>query len=291
MKSKLLYLFFGLSLALFVFNSNSQGRAFSQSAGNTGAPGDQTLGSNPRTCVSCHGVGSSTIQVAMDLQVADATGNSIDMTGYSGGETYDVTVTVNTTAGMPTGFGFQAVALAADLNVNGPQAGSWSDAGMNVRIASANNRSYAEQNGTSNSNEFKFKWNAPNTGTGKVSFYVCGNGVNRNNSTTGDGADCLTLVLDENITSSTKDLSALAQVNVFPNPAQEFVQLQLNGEIAGDYELILTSSTGQILIQQNIQMVNGDNQHMINISNLPSGLYGLGLRGEEGSFSQTIIKF
>ena len=74
MKFNLLYLFFGLSLALFVLNSNSGGRATVANAGNTGAPGDQA-----NTCITCHGT-SAAIQVNLDIEVADENADRIERT-------------------------------------------------------------------------------------------------------------------------------------------------------------------------------------------------------------------
>jgi len=286
MKFNLLYLFFGLSLALFILNSNSGGRANVANAGNTGAPGDQTT-----TCITCHGT-SSTIQVDLDIEVADENGNSITNTGYVGGEEYDVTVTLNTTIGSPAGFGFQAIALTADLGQSGSQAGSWSEPGANVQISSAaNGKSYAEHNNVSSSNEFKFKWTAPDAGTGVVTFYSCGNGVNDNGSTSGDGAACNTLVMQENTTSSINQLAAQANIRTFPNPVQEELQIDLNGEIAGEYEMLLIDVKGQVLSRRTITLIDGENRQAMDVRQLTPGLYALQVRGEKGQISRSIVKF
>ncbi len=276
-----------------MFTSNSGGRAADQNWGNTGAPGDQTLGANPRTCISCHGVdGSSGITVDLNIEIKDGNGNSITTSGYIGGETYDVTVTINATNGSPSGYGFQIVDLAAELNQNGPQAGTWSAPGSNVQIATASNtgRSYAEQNGISASGEFNMKWTAPAARTGTVTFYSCGNGVNSNMSTNGDGAACGTLVLAENPTSSAKELSQFVQLDVFPNPVENQLYLKTSSTTNGRYQIAIIDASGRNLKSQNIQLNSGESRHEIDVQDLSSGTYFLQLNGEKGSLTQTIVK-
>ena len=286
MKFNLLYLFFGLSLALFVLNSNSGGRAGAANSGNTGAPGDATA-----TCITCHGTNAN-VQVDLSILIADENGNSIESTGYVGGEVYDVTISINTTMGSPNGFGFQAVALAASPGQNGPQAGNWSEPAANVQIETAgNSRSYAEQNGVGMDNEFKFKWTAPAAGTGDVTIYSCGNGVNDNGGTSGDAAACNTMALEENVTSSINQLAAQALIRTFPNPVQEELQIDLNGEIAGEYEMLLTNVNGQIVSRREIVLIDGENRQAIDVRELTPGFYGLQIRGEKGQISRSIIKF
>ncbi|MEM1318765.1 MAG: choice-of-anchor V domain-containing protein [Bacteroidota bacterium] len=293
MKFRIFYWFLSSAFFLFLFTSNTGGRAGLQNWGNTGAPGDQTPGGNARTCISCHGADvNSLISVDLAIEVKDGEGNSIATSGYVPGETYDVTVTITATSGVPAGYGFQIVALAAELNQNGDQAGSWANPATNVQIATAANtgRSYAEHNGLSTSNEFNFQWVAPAGGTGTVTLYSCGNGVNDNQSTTGDGAACGTLVLSEDTSSSISELEQQVDLTLFPNPVQDQLFLNINSQISGNYQLNIVDQRGRMLHAESLRLRSGESRFEVNIPPLHSGYYFLQVKGEKGSLSRPMIK-
>ena len=109
MKLRIVYLTFSLAFLTFLSLSNSGGRAASQNWGNTGAPGDQTLGNGTsRTCQSCHATGD--IQVTLDMEVLDIDNNPI--TAYTPNEIYTAKVKIIHANGpVPAGYGFQIVSL------------------------------------------------------------------------------------------------------------------------------------------------------------------------------------
>jgi hypothetical protein len=175
-------LIFTLFASWIVLSSSSGGRATAANTGNTGAPGETA------TCTSCHGGGNyGTISVsiqAFDLGTANVAAT------YSGGTQYDMRVTVNHTAGTPSGYGFQLLALKQTSNT--PVAG-YSNLGTNVKQKAVTSgaysgRTYLEHNGVSASNQFNFRWTAPVSGTGTVVFYSAGNCVNTNGGDNGDKA-------------------------------------------------------------------------------------------------------
>lgn len=294
MKFKFIYSFATLFFLAFLFSSNNNGRANEQGWGNTGAPGDQTLvNGDPRTCISCHGT-SSAIQVGLNIDIADGNGNSITNTGYTPGETYDVTVTISTLAGSPSAVGFQIVALNAPLGENGNDISDWSPISSNVQVSSASNtgRTYVEHVAPSqSSNEFKMSWTAPEDLEGEVTFYSCGNGVNLNGSTSGDNAACNTLVITQDQTSSNNDLDkASLQVQLFPNPVTDQVNLNISAKNAGEYALRVYNSIGQQVYQEIINLTNGENPESIDMSNLSQGVYTVQIQNERQIIAKNIIK-
>lgn len=64
------------------------------------------------------------------------------------------------------------------------------------------------------------KWIAPAAGSGPVSFYTAGNGVNSNSNTSGDGSSRTTLQLNEQSATDIADLP-VSQIKIFPNPAND----------------------------------------------------------------------
>jgi hypothetical protein len=164
------------------------GRATDDNVGNTGAPGENTQ------CSNCH-AGGAYGTVSLSIQAFNV-GSSVPVSYYVPNQVYDMKVTVNHSAGSPLGFGFQ---LTAMRNTNTPYA-AYSNLGSNVKqkalvSGSQAGRTYLEQNGVLNNNQFNFQWTAPAADQGIVTFYSTGVACNANGSTGGDKAGNASLVL------------------------------------------------------------------------------------------------
>ncbi len=292
MKFKFIYTFFTLLLCSVLFIASKDGRAFSQGLGNTGAPGDETNSNGTaKTCQSCHNT-SSMIQVTLDIEVMDGSGNVI--TEYAPDQTYDVKVTVNSVgSATPAGFGFQLLCLKAPLGQNGDNWQAFSNPANNVRVAvaSSNGRQYAEHKGPSASNEFMVKWTAPAVGTGTITFYSCGNGVNLNDSSSGDNAACNQLQLTEGDPVATKDLAEEVSLNIFPNPVDAVLNLEIDSRISGTFEMRIFNLFGQLVKVDQIDLIIGENKKYLNVSDLMEGSYLLHVTNGEKMTSRRIVKF
>jgi hypothetical protein len=291
MKFKFIYTLFTLLVCSVLFIASKDGRAFDQGKGNTGAPGDEVdSNGNARTCESCHNT-SATIQVTLDIEVLDDAGAAI--TEYTPDQTYDVKVTINSLgAATPAAYGFQILCLEAPLGVSGDDAASFFNPANNVRIATAssNGRLYAEHKGPSATNEFMVEWTAPAVGTGTVTLYSCGNGVNLNDETGGDDAACSQLQLTEGDPAATKNLADEVSLKSYPNPVGGTLSLEINSEISGTFELRIYNLLGQIIKSKQLDLRTGENKENINLSDLAKGSYLLQLTDGEKMMSRKIVK-
>ena len=156
----------------FLFQSHSAGRAGNNNRDNTGAPGGQAGGNGRQiSCENCHSGGN--IEVGLNLELLDLNNNPIER--YIPNEVYTAKVTIATLSdATPNGYGFQMVSL---LDTDNSDVNGWIEDthSSNVQLALANStgRVYAEQDGTSTSNEFIIEWRAPEANNGDVSFYFC----------------------------------------------------------------------------------------------------------------------
>lgn len=290
MKIRTLYTIFSLALFAIISLSNSGGRAGAANRGNTGAPGDEMAGNNPRTCQSCHATGD--IQVLLSLEVLDSDNHPI--TVYSPNEIYTAKVRIDSAAGPAAlGYGFQMVSLfdADNTDVDGWAISGHSD---NVQIegSTTNNRVYAEHKGVSDSNEFLVQWQAPEAGSGDLTFYAVGNGVNRNGATSGDGATLpVKLTLTENIVSSIADLNTVGiGLQVAPNPVTDYLTLTIESQKEEVLTTKIINATGQVFHQQTIQLSVGKQIIPIDLSQLPAGIYFLQNNSKKVINTQKIIK-
>lgn len=291
MKFKFIYTFFTLLLCSVLFIASKDGRAFDQGKGNTGAPGDETNSNGTaKTCQSCHNT-SSVIQVSLDIEVMDNTGSPV--TEYIPEETYEIKVTLNSEGSQaPSAYGFQLLCLDAPLGQSGNNRDAFTNPSTNTRIATAssNDRQYAEHKGPSNENEFTVEWTAPTAGTGTVTLYSCGNGVNLNDETGGDNAACDQLQLTEADPSSSKDLSDVVSLNVFPNPVGASLNLEMESQTSGTFEIRVYDLLGQMIKSDQLELSNGMNKTSLNVSDLSKGSYLLQLSDGEKMTYKKIVK-
>lgn len=269
---KNLLLFLSLSaFAFFFFTSSSGGRAAAANQGNTGAPGD-----NPNTCITCHNSGS--IQVDLNIEFQDVNGNEVD--AYIPGQNYKVKVIIEDVGNQaPRAHGFQIVCLDAPLDVNGSDIKNWIDStSNNYKISNARGRQYVEHDRPSTSNEFVIDWKAPLTSSGQVSFYACGNGVNLNGGTSGDGASIDKIEIPQSTTTSTLGLQKI-QYNLSPNPVSDRLNIALEEPFSGQIELYDLYGHRQYFTTESAIL---NHQIFLSDAQIHNGVYQLVLTNQNG---------
>jgi len=282
MKLRIIYTLFTLMIGAFLFLGNSDGRASSQSEGNTGAPNDNT--SNNRTCQTCHNNGA--FGVTPVLEITDAAGTVIT-DNYLPGQTYNVKMTVDA-SNSPTGYGFQMVALNAASGADGAAVNTWANGSSNVQFATlGNGRQYAEQSSLSSSNEFTMEWTAPSNGT--VTFYYGGNAVDDNGNTNGDNATMSSTSLDSD-PNSLNELEKSVALDIFPNPVNDVLNLRTNAQTTDTYDLQLFDQNGKQISTERLLIPSGENLAPIEVANLPTGIYSLILSDGKNQITKKMLK-
>lgn len=272
MKFRFIYTVFTLSILALLFMSNEDGRADSQGKGNTGAPGDEMVGNNPRTCVTCHN-NNADVQMTQEIELLDGTGATV--AEYMPGETYRVKVTNTVAVGSASGYGFQVVNLKAAEGDNGDATAAFSnpDANVKIAVATSNGRQYAEHNGLSETNTFEVDWTAPDQGTGVVTFYAAGNAVNDNGMSSGDAAATSTLELAEADPSSVIETTAGVKIFLFPNPVQEDMKVTLESDAAAEFNIEIFDMQGRLTISETLSFGAGESTFVYNVGELSRGTY------------------
>ena len=155
---------FAVLLLLFVV-SNSNVLAYSSDP-----PDEKTGAPNEGTCIDCHG--GNTLNAA---------GGSLMLTvpeNYSPGVEYDIIV--NLSRARQSRWGFEMTAL----NSNGTRAGTFAVTDANTQVSETNSKRYIQHtsagtaHGTQDTNSWTFKWTAPTTNVGAITFYAAGNAAN-----------------------------------------------------------------------------------------------------------------
>lgn len=81
----------------------------------------------------------------------------------------------------------------------------------------------------------------------------------------------------------------LVTMNVLPNPATEYVEVQFNAANDAKAELRLTNLLGQAVYSQMIAPDNGFNSYMVDLRHQPPGVYIMSITQDGKSFAQRLV--
>ncbi len=83
-----------------------------------------------------------------------------------------------------------------------------------------------------------------------------------------------------------------ANVNLFPNPVAERLQLSVTNELDTDVstQFIIFDALGKVVMQQQGVLTAGQNTYQFNVSDLADGLYILSIRNKDFQQSSTFVK-
>jgi len=241
-------------VAAVLFLGNSGGPAAS---GNfkTGAP--SAGGGTEQTCSQCHSSGNfgePVINVSFEQD-----GMPVELTQYTPGVTYRVTVAVGYGSTAPAAYGFSSQFLNI-ANSPATPAGVPSNPNTGTRISNSTaGRMYIEQSTPSIDSTFSFDWTAPEAGGGTVSYYVVGNLVNRAAGTGGDnGSTSPTIItLEEGAPSSNRNFTRIPYT-LSPNPTNGPANLSVALPSRGDYSLSVFALNGQEVSHQTMDLAAGN---------------------------------
>lgn len=274
-----------LSLLLLILLFGSTSFIFKSSsgiAGRTGSPGEQTCAGG-----GCHSGGTfSTFSVAISANP------SFSLNQFVPGTIYTLSIDVSAMGCTKFGFGCE---ILNSLNAN---AGTMQAAGPGVKFLTAgNSRRNAVQTTPKTASgiaNFTFEWVAPLTDT-SATIYVCGNAVNGNGSTSGDkpipASLYLTAFNDPTSHVGIKETpSAIGQVMVFPNPAKDFLNVSIELKQSQSLDLILLDLNGRLIktLFQGEQAA-GKYSKILDVQDIPSGVYFLRINGEGKKLSQKLL--
>ena len=93
--------------------------------------------------------------------------------------------------------------------------------------------------------------------------------------------DLGTLVFGDVLDNTDDPLLGQTEVKVFPNPAENFVNVAVSAQNAGEATVDLLSVDGRLLSSQRLRLLPGDNQTTLNTGAVPAGLYLIRVTGAE----------
>lgn len=246
-------------------------------AGHTNSPADGM------TCTmsGCHG-GTATVSATQIIS------SNVPANGYSPGQTYTITAAVSQTG--INKFGFQI----SPQRTNGQLMGTLAITNATTtKIVGSKYVTHTSSGtaGTSNARTWSFDWTAPAAGSGTVTFYGAFNFANGNNASSGDVIRTNTLSINEN-TTGLSELATLANINVFPNPVIDKLNVQISLEKPAGVHLSIFDLTGRVVSERVFpEVFSGENLLTMDLpAELTSGVYQLLVITPEGKSATKIIK-
>ena len=267
-------------LLYFTGIKNSKAYYYGPLPGYSGSPRDgQTC--DVGGCHNSHPLQSAQPWIASNVPVG----------GYSPDTVYTITAKAVKT-GL-TSFGFEI----------SPQTTSGSPLGTMIitnstrtQISTIGSRQYMEQ--TQNSYQgtdsvvWTFQWKAPASGTGTVTFYGAFNCGNGNSSAAGSFVYPATLIIPENLTAGTNNLStASTPFTTFPNPAHTQINISYTLKEAQTVEINLYGMNGGKIstLLNTMENTGTYTQGLLFPSEITSGIYFIQLITNGQSAVQKII--
>jgi hypothetical protein len=87
-----------------------------------------------------------------------------------------------------------------------------------------------------------------------------------------------------------KNSNALVNIEIFPNPVSDLLQVQLPAKQNGSANISITDATGKIVFTKPVQLSTGNNATSIPVRQLPNGVYQFTLENNGDRQTKTFIK-
>jgi len=230
------------------------------------------------TCTNCHGGGVNAGPGSVGITT------TIPGTGYVGGQTYSVSVTVTSGGSNGVLYGFSCSSTKQGTStISGKfvaaDATTLAKAGGNYIV----HNTAAAGNGNP-SHTFTFNWTAPVTGTGPITFYAAGNSANGNNENTGDNIYNANIQVTEAPGAGLTE-SVVDHFNLYPNPATESVTVNVPQTLV-DSQVRILDVTGKTVFNRQLTTENMS----VDVSTLTHGLYVVEIQKGGKSYTTRLVK-
>lgn len=280
MKHKVLLTTLSLGIALLALSSYQNGPAHGGAGNRSGS-----AGANGCSTGGCHRAENANLALTVTL-TDDATSVVVTDGKYVPGHSYTVAlVGLYSGSDTYTHLGFQA----SIVNSASANSGTITATAANTATIVENAINLIEHTAPlpKTGSEFKssFKWVAPAAGAGDAKFFARMVANNHNGISGDDTPNAIQATFSEKSSGTAiKDVTKNDIFRIYPNPAQDRLNVKLNQLTAGKYNIHIASLDGKSVISSTSNFASGE--MTIDISNLAKGIYTLNV--ENGTDSQVV---
>lgn len=239
----------------------------------TGSPGGYTgsTGDNGLNCTGCH---IGTAQVASGWITTN-----VPVIGYSGGETYTITLTGSHNGSSK--FGFE---LTAEDDF-GTKVGTFIITNTSqTKLANSNKsvtHTFAGTSATGGSKTWSADWTAPSGSTGTITFYAAVNATNSNGGTSGDVVYRTSVAINPDVTGVEEYSQGFS---FYPNPTTGLVNFDA-ANLEANTELSVYNNSGQLVHR----FVPGHSISQVDLSHLSAGIYFIKVSSNDRSEMKKLV--
>ena len=85
------------------------------------------------------------------------------------------------------------------------------------------------------------------------------------------------------------DMSAVSELNIYPNPTRGIFNIEFISEEIDDFEITILDSYGKLIFEENKINFTGEYSNQLDISSYPAGVYILKIKTKESFVNKRII--
>jgi hypothetical protein len=222
--------------------------------------------------------------------------------GYTPNKTYTISITINKPGMLRAGFQIIAVqdnntsispGIISLLNTTETQILNISDThGGNC---DATNKSWIEHtfNGTdvlNGSKTWAFKWTAPATNVGNISFYLAALEANDDQDNFGDFTYTLSKVMAYNPSAGLEGFILSNNIYISQNPSNEEINIHYNSDfIIDQIELLNLKGESLLILNKSFIQTQKENYISLNTNNISNGIYFIKVKSNGGELIKKVI--
>jgi hypothetical protein len=249
-------------------------------AARAGVPGE----ANCRVCHSDFSLNSA--GGVLNVKVLDG-GNEVQT--YIPGKKY--VVNVNITKAGSIKWGFESTVRKSSSTTT--MAGTINAPSGDVQLVTLSARTYVSHTlSGSNKQTWEYEWTAPVAGTGEATIYTAANAANGNDQSSGDYIYTSQLKIAENTSASISEIPVIKSFNMFPNPANENLNISFALEKKEIVEINLIDISGKMVKKLFYGSKNiGEQTIKADVEDVAPGVYLLQLTiGNSSTFHRAVIQ-
>ena len=92
------------------------------------------------------------------------------------------------------------------------------------------------------------------------------------------------------VTGLDQNAATINALKIYPSPVSDQLNIETENLPAGEYTLRIINLSGKEMINEQITINNSEQDHMVDVNDLPAGIYMVIIHNKDGQFIQKVVK-
>lgn len=277
-----------IALGVYILSVGySQGTATVGGQNRSGSYGSQP--SCGDSSLNCHSPNDANMVV--DIELRDMGGNLVNNSRYMPNGFYWVIISGSASGNLPKyGYQFSVQAQSGSGGSYLPTATRQTAVvGQAVIMEPQNPFNTNSSVGINNNYKDSFLWQAPPASSGQLTLHASALLANDNGSKSGDKTNHYQRSVFP-VPAGVNDFDESVQIRVYPNPVQDFLNVQVEATTVGTYTVTVYGMQGATLVKEKMEAGANGYSKRLDLTSLPSGAYFLEIREGEKAKVISLIR-